>query len=650
MLLPSLEPLEQKAAPSCTKEPAHRRIRLPAVTLLFLVPFVWAGAQENETRPETFGGQYIGLLPDQKRLIDDWFGRFSNVIGKPVDPEEGYDALPFSVKTTFSAVTHALIKTTLTDSSGEKLADSAIALVEKVDTVAGGIPGAGGDKQFRMYVELRPGAVEILENVREFKRGPDNTIYHKGYPTSYRGATGVPSIQVSVARDHRRADIDVDYRSSKFPAALVNGHLASSNSDVRAGNNDERHNAQWAGLGNWWRNLLGLPISKDPATDAGQKARLAREPRAKGHAKPEDAIHDLLNTWLVEQKPEEVISYFDEETFACMEIERGEPVDRGMARLILLRGLQEANRQIGKPASLADVSRGAAVSGPRVKPVDQPHDGQFALYQAREDLAEQLRCSNRLEGAAHSEDALSEKFGKYYAGVFRVEGTRLKGDTIATLWTKSHGYWKMISYDVDPLPETYRVPDTGQRPPEEPEPAEAPADKELVRATQRFLEAWFLKGDIERAFDHISARAYSCVNVYREADEPPVLDPAEQARRLRAGLQRLADLAAKPRKLQDAIRAVTPGHPDIRPVRHSHSAAYSLASLPDYIAAAADCAGHKPGVEPSFQAPQGEPAHGTYYATGFKLAKGVQDPAVLWTLWAKEGDAWMVTAFAVVSP
>jgi hypothetical protein len=50
--------------------------------------------------------------------------------------------------------------------------------------------------------------------------------------------------QFSLSRDESRADIDVDYRSSRFPVALFNGHLTASNSDIRASGNDAKHNQQ----------------------------------------------------------------------------------------------------------------------------------------------------------------------------------------------------------------------------------------------------------------------------------------------------------------------------------------------------------------------------------------------------------------------
>ena len=99
----------------------------------------------NSSAPQgLLGATYAELLPEQKALVDDWFRRFAEVVKKPVSAEEGYDSIPLSAKTTFSAVTHALIHTPLTDQSGAPLGASAITLIERLDTVAGKIPGTSG--------------------------------------------------------------------------------------------------------------------------------------------------------------------------------------------------------------------------------------------------------------------------------------------------------------------------------------------------------------------------------------------------------------------------------------------------------------------------------------------------------------------------
>ena len=132
-----------------------------------------------------------------------------------------------------------------------------------------------------MYVRLTAEARDRLERSREFKRAADNSIYHKGYPLNYREQGGTPSIQVSIALDGRQADVDVDYRSSSFPAMLLNGHLSASNSDVRAGDNAERHAARWSGFQNWWRGFFGIGLTHAPDTpDATAALALPRVPRA----------------------------------------------------------------------------------------------------------------------------------------------------------------------------------------------------------------------------------------------------------------------------------------------------------------------------------------------------------------------------------
>ena len=168
----------------------------------------------------------------------------------------------------------------------------------------------------------------------------DNTIYHKGYPICFRSTGGTPSIQISLTRDESRADIDVDYRSSKFPIGLVNGHLTASNSDIRAGGNDGRHNGQWAGMENWWRNLLGLPWAETLRLNAGSGDVVPSEPRLKSD-KPSDAVYDFLNGWLVEQHPEQSVAYFSEQSYTCVDMQAQTSASRGVVMFALLQRMND---------------------------------------------------------------------------------------------------------------------------------------------------------------------------------------------------------------------------------------------------------------------------------------------------------------------
>ena len=477
-----------------------RQVLIAIFALLALS--IGAGSQNTRGAASDFGGNYDSLESEQKALVDDWMKRFSATIHKPVDPQQAYNNLPLSTRTTFNAVTHALISTQLTGESGRKLG-SAIQIVDKLDTVRGEVLGARGDEQFRIYVQLKPNALDLLDQSQEFRRMEDNTVYHKGYPTCYRSKPSVPSIQVSATRDKTRADVDVDYKSSGFPKGLVNGHLSSSNSDVRAGRNDEIHNGQWSGLNNWWRNLLSLPreTKKDVYAEAGGATANAR---AQASMKPADAVHDLLNTWLVERKPENVISYFAQQSFACADLEAGEKLDRGMAPFRLLMAMQQANQRFGNVSQLGDILTAVppAHSGARTKLVQHPYQGQFALYDVREDAAEQFSCVNRLDATQTSPKAAASKsFGKYYGAVFRIgKKDGAEATTLATLWMRdAKNYWRLISYDLDPVWDEYRVPNTATNapPPAPMEYTTAPAD--LIGGATKFLTAWLVKQDLDEA-------------------------------------------------------------------------------------------------------------------------------------------------------
>ena len=176
--------------PFSLRKPRHRFAVLICGCLLGLVTIETGVAQQE---PLQFGGAYSGLGERRQRLVDDWLARLKNTTGQKLEPAPFYDEiLAVSSKTTFDAVTHALMTTPLTDATGAKLAGlpDTLALIEHVESISGQIPGASGDHQFRIYVRLIPDALHTLARSQEFTRGVDNTVFHKGYPTNYR-AQGV---------------------------------------------------------------------------------------------------------------------------------------------------------------------------------------------------------------------------------------------------------------------------------------------------------------------------------------------------------------------------------------------------------------------------------------------------------------------------
>jgi hypothetical protein len=627
---------------------------IAAFCIFLILNFAVSAAvqQQPPVPPALLGDKYTDLLPEQKVLVDDWFRRFGEVVKKTVSPQEGYDLLPVSTKTSFGAITHALVHTTLKDQSGASMGASAITLIDRLDTVAGKIEGASGDQQFRIYVVLKPNALDILARSQEFARGPDNVVFHKGYPTCYRSKGGSPSIQVSATRDGKLADIDVDYRSSKFPVFLINGHLSASNSDVRAGNNDERHNGQWTGYSSWWRGFLGLPLL-DRGSDSDNWP--TNQPAVKASAKPEVAVRDFLKSWLVDQKPDVAAPYFADSAFRCRELEGGPPVDAGLAKFSLMVGLKSANQRIGKVVQLSDAIEGVRLTGPRGKVISQPYESEFVLYDVREDLAEQMKCLNRIDPANLSPKAVNSKsFGKYVGSVFKFKLTGIETESVAVLWAKDNGYWKIISYDLEPEYERYRVPDTTSdaavAAAAAPPVVYVAGDKDLTKKAGDFLNKWFVLGQPEEAFKYLSPSAYACVNLYLDDDTPAPRSPEEAGKLVQTGMQKLVTTIGPVKKLEQAIAAPNVSHPDVKLVKHSDPKAYAIASVPDHMAAAAGCTERKPGEDLYFKEPGTGKVYGNYYAVGFRIAKTVGDPSVLWTVWTKDSGQWKIVSYFLMTP
>src|SRR6478609_3888680 len=121
------------------------------------------------------GRSYAELRPEQVRLIDSFIRSYNATTGSALVAQEVYDNARLSIRTTFDAVTHALLNAQMTDSQGKSLG-RAIDLVDAVDQVMGEESSADGDMQFRLYVYLKPNAVDILSRSQEFMHDKDNSV------------------------------------------------------------------------------------------------------------------------------------------------------------------------------------------------------------------------------------------------------------------------------------------------------------------------------------------------------------------------------------------------------------------------------------------------------------------------------------------
>ena len=507
-----------------------------------------------------------------------------------------------------------------------------------MESISGQVPGASGDHQFRIYVRLVPAALDTLARSQEFKRGVDNTVFHKGYPTNYRAQGGTPSIQISIAPDGRRADIDVDYRSSSFPAALFNGHLSSANSDVRAGDNVDRHNGRWAGLQNWWRSFFGVNLQRAPAEEKPSVLALPRVPRA-GKKNIDVMANDFLSAWLVEGDVMAAMGYVSERAYACIAQHADDPsaVDRGMAPFQLMTNLKAAHDTLGKRTSLDGLIVGVRLATPALKVVQQPHHAQFVLYSVPDDVAAAFDCESRMTPGGAKKPA--RRYGNYFGSTFFVDGH--PDQRVALLWGKDNGYWKIVSWTTGV--DDARAPVAADNV----TITRVKADAGFATAAQEFLQTWLIKKDYDAAFRYLSPAAYACYDLARNPADPASTSPDDAGRKIRAGLERTGQLAGPARNLDAILVAAEPIHPAVRVMDHAHSRTFSLTSMPNAIGDAVECDARARGAIPPDPLPL---EYGKAFGLTVRFGTGASDAPVLRMLWRNENGAWRIRSYDLELP
>lgn len=598
---------------------------------------------------KVFGGSFEELAPEQQQLIRDWAERYSKLTGESVDAAKIYDSARISQRTTFDAVTHALLNTPLTAADGKKMG-TALDLIQGLEQVAGQEPGAGGDRQFRLYVVLKPGAFRTLSESKEFFRERDNTRYHHGYPYSFR-MKGTPSVQISGSRDFTRADIDVDYRSSEFPQFLFNGHLSDSNSDVRADDNLERHDERWSGLTGWWRSLFGLSGSSPPDDRPPDTAAIPSNPRVESKKPLGTAVHDFLASLFLEEEPNLAAAYFSARSLECVDraaASRGQKIEAGMTRIFLLRELGAAVLAAGKPAKLDDVVEAASPWNPRLKPMRNEYNSLFLLLEVPDDIAATFECDSATGSGVR--DSEYGKYGLYYGAAFKMKVGRNVGSTALVMWAKEGNYWKIVAFNSVDSGGSLRFP-TNAAPKAPPVPAltRVKGNGDAVKSMRNFLRQWFEKQDYEAALSYFSPRSNACLAESGRPDRQN-LSPEESNKLMLNGLRLISQAVGK-RKLSKAIAPAMPSHELLRVVKQGDEKSFTVVDVPDAVGKWFLCS--EPGQEvapPELDLNPDKNVYGHYYGLQFCLRVPGPQAATLQTLWALEDGRWKIVAWRVENP
>jgi hypothetical protein len=607
--------------------------------------------KNNATNPpkQQDGGQesgksYSKLQPEQKRLVDDYVSRYNQTTGSKIVPQEAYDNARLSLRTTFDAITHALLKAKLTDAQGKSLG-RAIDLVDSVDEVMGEGSGVGGDRQFRIYVYLKPNALGVLSTSQEFFRDRDNTSYHKGFPICYRLKNGPPSIQFSISRDNKMADVDVDYRSSGFPKALVNGHLSASNSDVRAGNNLDKHDGRWAGLNGWWREVFGTLGGGKPTKEGATESlgHIPLNPAVKENQGIDKSAHDFLNSWVVDKQPNLSAAYFSRRSYPCLEViqqKNRKQMASGMVRLGAVMAMNKFNTTTGTVASVGDVFEPAGQWLPEFKESKNGFASEFRLVSVPPDVAADEECV-----AVPDDESGKPSKEKYYGTAFKEKQESSGNRVMSLLWAQEGAYWKIIAIRLEDSSDLGIIPmNASVSAPAEAEPKSIAGNPMAVEGITNFYQAWIVRRDSAQASKFMSQRAFACLQA------PPATEKGlPPATRVRSALVRVLGRIPEGTSLSDLMSSVQPVNDLLRPVEQENSKAFAIMAVPDQKAASFLCPPrHLPTKTPELT--PADAKYGSYYLSASRMNFGEEQSEALLLLWTKENAGWKVVAWAVEVP
>ena len=115
---------------------------------------------------------------------------------------------------------------------------------------------------------------------------------------------------------------------------------------------------------------------------------------------------------------------------------------------------------------------------PGLRAVPQPHQAQFVLYDVPDDLAARFDCASRLTPGAPTK-RLARVRPALWCDLPHRRGQR-RTRSVALLWAKEDGYWKIVSWQTAPTPDETPVPPA----PPEPKVVRIKADLTLVHAAK----------------------------------------------------------------------------------------------------------------------------------------------------------------------
>ena len=254
---------------------------------------------------------HFELDAKQVALFEQHTAEYNARSGRTYTPQQAFDALSLSQQTTFDAVTHALMRSELTDEAGSPLG-SPIDLLAGIDRIAGQVRRP----RWRSTVPaLRPAEARRARRPRKEPRVLPRSREHRVprrlsavASSDWQGTEhAVFAVRGRPGGHRRRLPVQ------PVAAGAVQRPLDVRELDVRVGENPRFHNARWNGFIAPWQDVFGRlnddtepnPRSAERRSPAGAHAASVRPAARSGPERIEDAVQEFLTDWLVRRRADQ---------------------------------------------------------------------------------------------------------------------------------------------------------------------------------------------------------------------------------------------------------------------------------------------------------------------------------------------------------
>ena len=241
-----------------------------------------------------------------------------------------------------------------------------------------------------------------------------------------------------------------------MPQAMFNGHLTSANSDVRAGDNYDKHSGRWGGFIAWWRGIFGDLKERDEKVERDlmfmeppeEPTPLpANRPKGVRLGEIHDAVQEFLTDWLVRGNVEEAMEFVSPRAYACLNLDddaQDENLDARQARDTLKDLMELTVHELGDRDNLTEAIDAVIPWNKTMRVLSHPYERDFTVVETTNEHAEEYVCGqipDRPEGTA-------DQYGTYWGVIFRFKDER--AGVLGLLWTREGGDWRIVSYKSFP--------------------------------------------------------------------------------------------------------------------------------------------------------------------------------------------------------